>query len=111
MTIDAAEAGRTTDGAAMILPALEKWLGYTDLAAPAPNRARWAELLDQPLPIDPAGFESAIAELAENVIPNGLPIGAPGFNGFITTGPTTAAALAQFAAAIASPQRYGISAF
>jgi aromatic-L-amino-acid decarboxylase len=111
VTIDPTEAGRTTEGAALILPALEKWLSYADLTEPARRREQWAEQLDQPLPIDAAGFESALEELAEHVIPNGLPVGAPGFNGFITTGPTTAAALAQFAAAIASPQRYGISAF
>jgi len=111
VTIDPAEAGRTTDGAAVVLASLEKWLNYSDLTEPARRRRQWAKLLDQPLPLDSAGFDSAIAEFAENVIPNGLPVGAPGFNGFITTGPTTSAALAQFAAAIASPQRYGVSAF
>jgi len=111
VTIDPAETGRTTDGAALVLASLENWLKYTDLTEPARGRKQWAGMLDLPLPDDPAGFEPAIAELAQHVIPNGLPIGAPGFNGFITTGPTTTAALAQFAAAVAGPQRYGVSAF
>ena len=111
MTTDPAEAGRTTDGAGIVLPALENWLEYRDLTEPARGRELWRKLLDQPLPAEPAGFETALAELAEHVIPNGLPVGAPAFNAFITTGPTTAPALAQFAAAIASPQRYGVSAF
>jgi aromatic-L-amino-acid decarboxylase len=111
VTVDPAEAGRISEGAATVLAALDKWLSYADLTQPARRRERWARLLDQPLPVDPAGFEAAIGELADHVIPNGLPVGAPGFNGFITTGPTTAPALAQFAAAIASPQRYGVSAF
>lgn len=111
VTTDPAETGRTGDAAAIVLPAIERWLQYTDLTAPARQRAMWQQVLDRPLPATGAGFESAIAELAEHVIPNGLPVGAPGFNGFITTGPTTAPALAQFAAAIASPQRYGVSAF
>jgi aromatic-L-amino-acid decarboxylase len=108
---DAAEVDRLADAAAIVLPALAEWLRFADVAAPARGRAAWRSLLDQPLPKEGAGFEAALSELAEWVVPNGLPVGAPGFNGFITTGPTTSAAVAQFAAAVASPQRYAVSAF
>jgi aromatic-L-amino-acid/L-tryptophan decarboxylase len=108
---DAAEVDRLADAAAIVLPALAEWLRFADVTTPARSRAAWQSTLDQPLPKDGAGFEAALSELAEWVVPNGLPVGAPGFNGFITTGPTTSAAVAQFAAAVASPQRYAVSAF
>jgi aromatic-L-amino-acid decarboxylase len=45
------------------------------------------------------------------VIPNGSAMPKPGFSSFITTGGVTASTLASIAASIASPQRYGLTAF
>jgi len=52
-----------------------------------------------------------LKELSQQVIPNGSPVPNPGFSSFITTGATTASALAFTAANIASPQRYLGTAF
>ncbi len=52
-----------------------------------------------------------IDALVRDVIPNGSPLVRPGFTGFITTGGTTASTLATTAASVASPQRYGLTAF
>jgi aromatic-L-amino-acid decarboxylase len=111
MTTDAAQAGRLTEATLAVLPALERWLEFTDVAGPARRRETWRTVLDTPLPDKGAGADVTLAELAEWVVANGLPIGAPGFTGFITTGPSTVPAIVQFAAALASPQRYAVSAF
>jgi aromatic-L-amino-acid decarboxylase len=111
MTSDAAEAGRLTEATHAILPALERWQEFADVTGPARRRESWRAALDMPLPDKGAGAEATLAELADWVVPNGLPIGAPRFTGFITTGPSTVPAVAQFAAALASPQRYAVSAF
>ncbi len=111
MSTDAARADGLADAALAVLPALERWLEFTELAGPARRRESWRAVLDTPLPDKGAGAEATLAELAEWVVANGLPIGAPGFTGFITTGPSTVPAVAQFAAALASPQRYAVSAF
>lgn len=111
MTSDAAEAGRLTDSTLAVLPALERWLEFTDVNGPARRRDSWRAVLDTPVPGKGAGADATLAELADWVVANGLPVGAPGFTGFITTGPSTVPAVAQFAAAVASPQRYAVSAF
>ena len=111
MTSDAAESGRLTDATLAVLPALERWLEFTDLTGPARRRDSWRAVLDTPLPDKGAGADATLAELADWIVPNGLPVGAPRFTGFITTGPSTVPAVAQFAAALASPQRYAVSAF
>lgn len=111
MSTDAARAGHLTDAALAVLPALERWLEFTDITGPARRQAHWRAVLDAPLPDKGAGADATLAEFADWVVANGLPIGAPGFTGFITTGPSTVPAVAQFAAALASPQRYAVSAF
>jgi aromatic-L-amino-acid decarboxylase len=111
MTTDAAQAGHLTEATLAVLPALERWLEFTDVAGPARRRETWRTVLDTPLPEKGAGADETLAELADWVVGNGLPIGAPGFTGFITTGPSTVPAVVQFAAALASPQRYAVSAF
>ena len=111
MTTDAAQTGRLTDATLAVLPALERWLEFTDVAGPARRQDSWRAVLDAPLPDKGAGAEVTLTELADWIVPNGLPVGAPRFTGFITTGPSTVPAVAQFAAALASPQRYAVSAF
>jgi aromatic-L-amino-acid/L-tryptophan decarboxylase len=111
MTSDAAEAGRLSDATLAVLPSLERWLEFGDVNGPARRRDGWRSVLDTPLPDKGAGADTTLGELADSVVANGLPVGAPGFTGFITTGPSTVPAVAQFAAAVASPQRYAVSAF
>jgi len=64
-----------------------------------------------PLPQDGVGIDQVVQDLLTQVIPNGSPIAKPGFTSFITTGATSASVLATTAASIASPQRYGMTAF
>lgn len=111
MTTDAAEAGGLTDATLAVLPALERWLQFEDITGPARRRESWRAVLDTPLPNKGAGAEATLAEFADWVVPNGLPVGAPRFTGFITTSPSTVPAVVQFAAALSSPQRYAVSAF
>ncbi|BFU43280.1 pyridoxal phosphate-dependent decarboxylase family protein [Krasilnikovia sp. MM14-A1004] len=100
-----------TEATLTVLPALERWLEFTDVTGPARRRESWRAALDTPLPEHGAGAPATLAELADRVVANGLPVGAPRFTGFITTGPPAVPAVAQFAAALASPQRYAVSAF
>lgn len=72
---------------------------------------RWRDALTQPVPREGIGADAVIDELAELLIPNGTRISDPTFWGFITTGPTTVPTVAATAAAVASPQRYTITAF
>jgi aromatic-L-amino-acid decarboxylase len=111
MTTDAAEAGGLTDATLAVLPALERWLQFEDVTGPARRRDSWRAVLDTPLPDKGAGAEATLTEFADWVVPNGLPVGAPRFTGFITTSPSTVPAVVQFAAALSSPQRYAVSAF
>jgi aromatic-L-amino-acid decarboxylase len=71
----------------------------------------WLDRLDISLPQKGIGLDKVTEELITSVIPNGSPVGNPGFSSFITTGATTASALATTAASIASPQRYLGTAF
>src|SRR4029453_9990227 len=102
MTTDSAQAGGLTDATLAVLPALERWLEFRDVTGPARRRDSGRTVLDTPLPDKGAGAETTLAELAEWVVPNGLPVGAPGFTGFITTAPSTVPALVHFAAARAT---------
>ena len=52
-----------------------------------------------------------LAELCEQLIPNGSAVARPGFSAYITTGPTTVAIAAATAAMLAAPQRQMLHAF
>lgn len=75
------------------------------------HREQWLAQLRQPLPQAGSGLDQVLAQLGEQIIPNGSPIPRPGFTSFITTGPTNAGVLASVAAMVASPQRIGLTAF
>ncbi len=75
------------------------------------TRDQWQARLGIELPEHGIGIDAVTRELTEDIIPNGSPVGRPGFTSYITTGATTASALAVAAASIASPQRYTLSAF
>ena len=75
------------------------------------RRESWQAKLGIDVPEQGIGIDAVTKQLLEDVIPNGSPVARPGFTSFITTGATTASALATAAASIASPQRYLLTAF
>lgn len=72
---------------------------------------RWRAMLDLPLPERGIGIAGVMDEFRRHVIPNGSQIPNPGSTAFITTGATSVGALATLAAAVAAPQRLGLTAF
>src|SRR4051812_27774221 len=75
------------------------------------RHAEWTDALSQPLPDKGIGADAVLEELETVVIPNGMRLADPGFWGWITVAPTTVPVAAQAAAAVASPQRYTLTAF
>lgn len=110
MSEDLAETGRLQELLSRIGAGLDQFIRFEHPDAqqsPLP----WRAALDQPLPQHGVGMAQLTQELLEQVIPHGSASPRPGFSAFITTGGTTAAALATTAAGVASPQRYGLTAF
>ena len=110
MLHETAETGRLQPLLSRIGAGLDEFLRFEHPDALHPGR-RWREALDRPVPEEGAGIDAVATELLQHVIPNGSSIPRPGFSSFITTGATTASALAATAAGIAAPQRYGHTAF
>ncbi len=110
MTSDAAETGRLQPLLSQLGAGLDEFLTFEHPDALHPGQ-RWREHLDIALPRAGIGIDAVADELLRHVVPNGSSVPRPGFSAFITTGGTTAAALAATAAGIASPQRYGHTAF
>lgn len=110
MTVEQAETGRLQELLSQIGAGLDTFLKFEHPDALHPG-LRWRERLEIALPHAGIGIDGVTDELLRHVIPNGSSIPRPGFSSFITTGATTAAALASTAASIASPQRYGHTAF
>jgi aromatic-L-amino-acid decarboxylase len=108
---DRAETSRLREAIGTLLPALERFNRYEGSDPAARNRKAWQEQLDQPLPVHGVGLDEVLGELAEVVIPHGLRNGAPGFNGWVTTAPTTAGTAASLAATIAGSQRWWLQPF
>lgn len=95
---------------AHLVPALERFLRFQD-PLPAAGPVGWEAALAESLPEEGAGLEAVLDLLCRVVIPGGLPTGAPGFCGWVTTAPTLAPAVAALAAALAGPQRRWVTAF
>jgi aromatic-L-amino-acid/L-tryptophan decarboxylase len=110
MRDDAAETGRLQELLSALGTGLDRFLTFEHPDALHPSM-RWRESLDAPLPKQGVGIERIVDELLRHVIPGGSAVPRPGFSSFITTGGTTASTLASTAASIASPQRYGHTAF
>ncbi len=108
---DPAELARLDEALAAVLPALETFNRFEGPDRAGRDRGQWAAELGEPLPQTGRGLAETLAILADPVIPNGLRIGAPGFAGWVTTAPTTAGAVASFAASIAGAQRHWVQAF
>ncbi len=110
MPVDHAETARLEELVSRIGAGLDRFLTFAHEDALHPA-ARWRAQLDLPLPRQGVGIDQVVKDLVEIVIPNGSAVPRPGFTAFITTGATTAAVLASTAASVASPQRYGLTAF
>jgi len=89
---------------------LDEYLEFEHPDAMQPGRG-WRERLNIAVPRDGVGVQRVLDELVELVIPNGSAIPRPGFCSFITTGGASVSTLASTAASVASPQRYGLTAF
>jgi aromatic-L-amino-acid/L-tryptophan decarboxylase len=110
MTRDAAETGELQSLLSQIGTSLDQYLRFEHPDAMHPSRS-WREHLDIALPREGIGIQGVLDELVQQVIPNGSAVPRPGFCSFITTGAATASTLASTAASVASPQRYGHTAF
>jgi len=86
---------------------------YLKFAQVDPQQARecWQPFLERSLPETGIGMDALLVEMKNFVIPYASPIPKPGCTAFITTGATTAGALATLAGAVAAPQRIGLTAF
>jgi len=110
MASDAAETGNLQSLLTQLGAGLDDYLKFDHPDALHPSK-RWREHLNQALPREGIGIQGVVAELVQQIIPNGSAVPRPGFCSFITTGATTASTLASTAASVASPQRYGLTAF
>jgi len=110
MSNDAAETGNLRALLSQIGAGLDEYLKFEHPDALHPGR-RWHEHLGISLPREGVGIQRVVDELVQHVIPNGSAVPRPGFSSFITTGGATASTLASTASSIASPQRYGLTAF
>ncbi len=110
MSEDRAETGRLQELLARIGGGLDEFQTFEHPDALS-RKQSWCDALQQPVPQQGVGIDEVTRELLEQVIPNGSPVGKPGFTAFITTGGTTVSTLATTAASIASPQRYMPTAF
>lgn len=109
--LDRAESGHLDDAIRRLLPALEAFIRFEGPDPAARRRPEWQAALDQQLPEGGVGLDGVLDALSEVVIPNGLRNGAPGFNGWVTTAPTTSGTAAALAATVAGSQRWWVQAF
>jgi len=110
-TADPSETERLGEAIGRLLPALEQFVRFEGTDPAGHEHGRWLARLDQPVPEVGSGLDEVLRELAEEVIPYGLRNGAPGFNGWITTAPTTVGAAASLAATVAGSQRWWVQSF
>ncbi|MGI9289550.1 MAG: pyridoxal phosphate-dependent decarboxylase family protein [Pseudomonadales bacterium] len=105
-----AECGRLSDGLQTMAAQLKQYLAF-DNADALQNRSQWQKALNASVPDQGVGFEQLLDEMARYVIPNGSQIPNPGCTSFITTGASTVGTLAGLVCTVASPQRFGLTAF
>lgn len=110
MVSDAAETGNLQSLLSRLGAGLDEYLKFEHPDALHPGQ-RWREHLNLALPREGIGIQGVLGELVAQVIPNGSAVPRPGFCSFITTGGVSVSTLASTAASIASPQRYGLTAF
>lgn len=90
--------------------AVDDWMAApkTD---PLTNESDWQARLSGPAPDHGIGAEATIREFIDLVLPNSPRLTSASSWGWITTGPTTVPSVIAAATALASPQRYTITAF
>ena len=105
-----AETGRLSESVTRVTRALEAFVadGHAD---PMTRHDEWSSVLSGPLPEAGAGAGAVLEELERVVIPNGMRLHEPGFWGWITAEPSTVPVVTSFAASVAAPQRYTLTAF
>lgn len=108
---DSSETSRLSEAITRLLPALEQFNRFEGIDQAARERGRWLAALERELPEQGCGLDEVLRELAEVAIPYGLRNGAPGFNGWVTTAPTTAGTAAALAATVAGSQRWWVQPF
>jgi len=108
---DPSETSRLREAIERLLPALEQFNRFEGIDQAAHERETWLAALERELPEQGCGLDEVLRELAEVAIPHGLRNGAPGFNGWVTTAPTTAGTAAALAATVAGSQRWWVQPF
>ena len=103
---DRARTGGIAEALAAVGPALDEALAASGAAAA--RRSAWRGRLDAPLPAAGLGADAVLAELVEVVAGAPLPLGAPGFAGWVAGAATTVPAVAQLVATVAAPQRWWV---
>jgi aromatic-L-amino-acid decarboxylase len=106
--VDAARTDELGPAVNRLLPALDSFLRFPPGPDPAAERSAWRPRLDQPLPEIGVGADAVLDELAGEIVPRGLRVGAPGFCSWVTTAPTVVPAAATLAATIAASQRWWV---
>jgi aromatic-L-amino-acid/L-tryptophan decarboxylase len=74
-----------------------------------PRRATWQAALAGPLPEQGIGADATVELFLDHLVDNPLPLASPQFWAWITCGPTTAPAVVAAGAAVAAPQRGGLT--
>jgi aromatic-L-amino-acid decarboxylase len=105
-----AELSRIGDLLRRLAPDLERFLASTDEAGARPYVPGTIPSEAAELPDDGVGADATLDELAL-AVRHGSRINAPGWLGFVTTGPSTVPAVAATANAFAGAQRYTLHAF
>ena len=102
-----ARIDRLTEALERVLPSLETFLRF-EKPTGAARRSVWLPEVDEALPAQGIGADEVLRLLDELIIANGLPVGHPGFTGWVTTAPTTITATAALVGAFAAPQRWWV---
>lgn len=110
MDFDRAECGHLETHLKALGSHLDRYLRFEHPDAMR-DPSTWRRALGREVPVHGVGIETVLAEMGHALIPNGSRIPDPGCTAFITTGATTAGALALLAGAVAAPQRLGVHAF
>lgn len=107
---EAAECGQLGHFLGLLSEHLDSFLEFDNDDAMS-RFEQWQSALKQSLPDSGIGMDALLGEMGQHLIPNGAAVPKPGFTSFITTGASSAAVLAGLSASVASPQRYGLTAF
>jgi aromatic-L-amino-acid decarboxylase len=110
MMTELAECGQLGQRLQALGSSLDRYLAFEHPDA-MHEPERWRGALAQQLPATGVGIDAVMDDMIRYLIPNGSAIPNPGCTAFITTGATTAGALATLAGAVASPQRITLNAF